>query len=106
MEQIRIEEIKNDKLRWDYYYTNWEVMYFNEEFKLQIDKLVGTPYIRLSIWVWNNYANDWFQNKLSYHRLLDNGRIAVGIVEPRTIIDYLKNLSMHLRGRKYEEIKE
>ena len=99
MEEIRLDQVKNNEARWEYIYNNWEQIYFNDEFKLQIDKLKETPFVRIVLWGWNPSANDWFKNELGFRRITHSGRIESLNVSYNDIIEYLKGLSMHLRGK-------
>lgn len=99
MEEIRLDQVKNNEVRWDYYWSNWEQIYFNDDYKLQIDRLKHTPFVRVVLWSWNSYANDWFKKELTIHKMTLSGRIEFLEYKPADVIDYLKGLSLHLRGK-------
>lgn len=99
MEEIRLEQVKNNDARWEYIHNNWEQIYFNDEFKLEIDKLKGTPFVRIVLWGWNPTVNDWFRNELGFRRITPSGRLQSYVESYNDIIEYLKGLAMHLRGK-------
>ncbi len=43
--------------------------------------------------------NDWFRNELGFRRITPSGRLQNYVESYNDIIEYLKGLAMHLRGK-------
>ena len=100
---IDYNDIKTKSLRHLYLESQWEKIDFNEALKLEIDKLKDTPFIRIGVWEYERFSDDYWFRVLSYHRVSDKNVILAGIVDYTTICNYLRKIAFTYKEQRYYE---
>lgn len=97
------KEIRTATLRHLYLDKNWRQIHFDDILKIQVDKLKDTPFIRLGVWEYEPYSDDYYYRVISYHRVSVTGRILAGIEDYTSIYNFLRELALKYKEELFYE---
>lgn len=100
-------DIKTNTLRHLYLDSKWDQIEFNDilmmYIKLQVDRLKDTPFIRIGVWEYEPYSDDYYYRVISYHRVSVTGRILAGIEDYTSIYNFLTELAVKYKEELFYE---